>query len=260
MRFELPLSLVLLLGVIGSSWGSPPTEDPAVDSPLKDKGLTKQGYVYVLDAEKPVLAKLKEARTSFATYASMSDQQLTTQQLAERGSQLEQTRSQIQNQMADLNQRIAEQRATTPLQSYGGFGRGTVSGTPFDSPLVAERNQLQGALAEITKEQNLIKSQTPQGKQDAALASKVKEAEDTFKATLGELRKQVDEVKKKYSELDADQAVKDALKEAKKGNSKNRLGPSDAFNTGAKELEKAEKQFFGKKSSAGSKKKTKSKK
>jgi len=260
MRFERPLSLVLLFGVVGSSWGSPPTEDPAVDSPLKDKGLTKQGYVYVLEAEKPVLAKLKEARTSFATYASMSDQHLTTQQLAERGSQLEQTRSQIQNQMADLNQRMSEQRAMTPPQTYGGFGRGTISGTPYDSPLMAERNQLQSALAEITNEQNLIKSQTPNGRQDAALATKVKQAEDAFKATLAELRKQVDEVKKKYSELDADQAVKDALKEAKKGNAKNRLGPTDAFNTGAKELEKAEQQFFGKKTSVAPRKKAKSKK
>ncbi len=246
MRFDRLLVLPSLIVILGSSWNSLRAEDTPTDLALKPKGLAKVSNVYVLEAEKPVLAKLKEARTSFASYASMSDQQMTTQQLNERSTQIDQSRNELQSQMGDLNQRISEQQASSPAQIYGGFGRTGFPGTGLDSPLVAERERVRMALVEISAEQNAIKSQIPQGNDLRAQGAKLKQSEDTFKATLADLRKQVDEVKKKYSDLDADDAIKNAVKEGKKTNNKLRLGPSDAFLVGAKELEKAEQNFLGK--------------
>ncbi len=246
MRLDRPLRLSLLLACLGPGWASIRAEDTPTDLALKPKGLAKVSNVYVLEAEKPVLAKLKEARTSFAAYASMSDQQMTTQQLNERSTQLDQGRNELQSQMGDLNQRISEQQASSPAQTYGGFGRTGFQGTVLDSPLVAERERVRMALVEISAEQNAIKGQMPQGNELRAQGAKLKQTEDTFKATLADLRKQVDEVKKKYGDLEADDAVKDAIKEGKKASNKLRLGPSDAFLVGAKELEKAEQNFLGK--------------
>ena len=260
MRLDRLFCLTLLLASMVPTWASIRAEDTPTDLALKAKGLAKVSNVYVIEAEKPVLAKLKEARTSFAAYASVSDQQATTQQLNERSTQLDQNRNELQSQMADLNQRINEQQASSPAQTYGGFGRTGFPGTGTDSPLVAERDRVRMALVEVSTEQNVIKSQMPQGNELRAQGAKLKQAEDSLKATLADLRKQVDEVKKKYADLDAEDAVKNAIKEGKKTNNKLRLGPSDAFNTGAKELDKAEQNFLGKnKKPAATTKKAKTK-
>ncbi len=65
MRLAHTLSLLLLLNSVGTIWASPPGEDSPSDLALKEKRLTKVSNVYVLEAEKPVLAKLKDARSSF---------------------------------------------------------------------------------------------------------------------------------------------------------------------------------------------------
>ena len=232
------------------------TTDPA----LKEKGLTKVGTVFVIDAEKPVLAKWKETRASFAAYAAMSDQQTANQQLADRASQLEENRANLQSQLEDLNLRIGDQGSTGGNNSPGGFGGGGFPGRSFPSPLIGERNQIKAMLAEVTAEQKTLKNQSPQAKDNASLDNRVKRAEETFKAALGELRTQMDEVKKKYTDLEADPVVKPVLADAKKANPKLRIGPSDSFNSASKELDKAEQRFLGKKATVVSKKKTRTKK
>ena len=113
------------------------------------------------------------------------------------------------------------------------------------------------ALAEIGQAQQSLKAQAIQPKDKTALDTDVKKKEEAFKTALTELRKQVDEVTKKYSELGADETVKKAIDEMKKaGRVKENLGPSDNFLAGVKELDQAERQFLGKRTPAESKKKT----
>ena len=276
MRRDHSSQIVGLLLLTSLGFASPRQEESPSDQPLRAKGLTKVGTVYLLDAEKPVLASFKEARATFAAFAAMSNQQTTALQLATQATQLEEQRTLMQAQIDELNQRIGDNggSGTTgtgsgPGGSLGGPGGGGGPGSGgmasrSYSPLTVERDQLKAALSEVTAQQKTIKNQSPLAKDVTSLDARVEKAQEEFKANLVKLRSQVDEVIKLYNDLSAEEAVKQPLAEAKKRNPKIRIGPSDTFNAGVKELVKAESRFLGKKvvttSTSSSKRKTRSKK
>ncbi len=268
MRFARACGLPLLLVALNVGW-APPREETAAERALREKGLTKSATAFVIEDEKPVLAKMKEARAASHAYAAMSDQHATHQQLAQQAGQLEEQRAELQTQVDQLNQQIGENNTSQPNPGPpGGGGMGGMGGGPNGfpgrsvvSPLTIQRDQLKATLAEVTTEQKRIKNQSPLPKDTTALEARVKRAEETLKELLADLRKQVDDVKQKYADLDGDATVKQALGEAKKGNPKLHIGPSDGFNSGVKELTLAERQFLGKRPAAAiSKKKSRSKK
>ena len=263
MRLDRSLAWVVLTVAVGSGWGPPQKADRPADIALKEKGLTKTGTVYTIEDEKPVLARMKEARTGYQAFAAMSSQQSMHEELARKGAQLEDQRAELQSQLEEINQRIGEMAAGPGNQGPPG-GRGGPGGTGNQasvSPLTIERDQLKNALAEVTAQQRTVKNTLLPAKDVAAMDAKVKKAEETLKGILTDLRTQVDAVTKKYSDLGEDGDVRKLLAEAKQGNPKLRLGPSDAFAGGNKELAKAEQQFLGKRTSVVStKKKAKSKK
>ena len=255
MRLDRSAGLFLL----GLSLGSAPVRagDPAPLSVLKEKGLTKSGTTYVIEAEKPVLQKMKEVKALFAVYAKLAERQAMEEQVATHLTRLEEQRSELQDQLTDLNQRITEQAT---MQTNNGPRQGPFGGSQA-SPMIAQRDQIKATLAEVSMEQKTLKAHAAQNKDRTALDDEVKKRGEAFKAALEELRPMVDEVAKKYAELEADPSIKKArndLQQATRANIK--LGPSDAFKAGAKSLDQAERQFLGKKTATVPKKRVKPKK
>jgi hypothetical protein len=255
MRMDRSAGLFLL----SLSLGSVPVRaaDPAPLTVLKEKGLTKSGTTYVIEAEKPVLQKMKEVKATFAIYARLAERQAMEEQVAGHLTQLEQQQTELQAQLTDLNQQITEQAITQPNNGprAGPFGGSQASA------MIARRDQIKATLAEVTQAQKTLKAQAPQEKGRAALDDEVKNRGEAFKAALAELRPMVDEVTKKYADLEADESIKKARNDLQKATRATiKLGPSDAFKAGARALDQAERQFLGKKSAPVAKKKAKSKK
>ena len=260
MRPHRPIGLPLLFVILGSGGGTSRGADPAAEATLKEKGLTKSVSTYVIEAEKPVLAKVKEVRGLFANYAMLAERQATAENVAMQSAQLEEHRAELQSTLDDLNERIIEQGgAQANNLPRRGMPGGPMTGS--NSPLIAQRDQIKLALAEVGRTQKALKAQAPQAKDKATLDEDVKKKGEAFKAALVDLRRQVDEVTKQYNELAADPSVKKSLDDLKKASKANvKLGPSDAFLAAVKQLDQAERQFLGKKTTTVSKKKAKSKK
>jgi hypothetical protein len=258
MRPHRCVGLPLLFIAVGSVGGTAAGGDSAAEAALKGKGLTKVGRVFVdVEAEKPVLAKIKEVRASFAGYASLAGKQAASEQYEAQSGHLEEQRVELKANLDDLNQRIIEQATSTVGngQQRPGPGNGPPGGAGQASPLVMQRDQVKSALAEVTVAQKSLKSEAPVVKDKAALDDEVKKKGDAFKSALADLRKMVDEVTKKYADLGADDSVKKPLADLEKAaKAKLKLGPSDAFLAGVKELDQAERRFLGKKPAATAKK------
>jgi hypothetical protein len=251
MRLNHPVGLPLLFVVIGSGW-TRGADSPAV-STLKEKGLTRSGITLVIEAEKPVLAKIKEARAAFAAYAVAG-------QVATRLTQLEERRVALEGNLNDLNQQINEQGYAQAGNSPGP-GINNLAQSGILSQMIAQRNLIKNTLAEANLEEKTFKAEAPQGKDHTALDEDAKKKAEECKAAVAGLRPMVDEVTKKYADLGADGSVKAAIGELEKATKANlKLGPSDAFKAGVKTLEHAERKLLGKKTPAISRKKGKSKK
>jgi hypothetical protein len=244
--------LILILG-LGSSWSTALGGDSAAETALKQKGLTKTGHTFVIEDEKPVLAKMKEVRGIFASYATVAEKQAAVEQMAMQSAELAQQRTELQANLNMLNQQIAASGASRTVR----VGRMSVPQTPANNPALAQKAEMTATLAQIGQTQQALKAQTPQPKDKTALDDDVKKKQEAFKAALTDLRQQVDEVTKKYADLGADETVKKAIDDlVKASKAKVNLGPSDTFLAGVKELDKAERQFLGKKAPSASKKKT----
>ncbi|APW61839.1 hypothetical protein [Paludisphaera borealis] len=242
-----------------------PAPSQAADSPaiagLKEKGLARSGRFFVIDAEKPVLEKWKEARAvltdHLATADRMKEAELSTRDLA----QLEERRVELQAKLDEMNQQINEQgiRQGGGAAGFGqggnrqgGFGQGA-----FVSQLISQRNMIRMNLAEITSTQKAFKADA--GTDKKTLDAQGKQSLEAAKAVLTELRKSVDAVSKRYAELGSDASVKAALQTLEKDKLGTlKLGPSTEFTSVVKSLEKAERMILGKNTSTVSRKKGKS--
>ncbi len=271
MRLHRPAGFALLLLSVAFGFGPGRAPafggDSAAEAALKEKGLVKTGRVLVIEDEKTVLAKMKDARASFASYAMMADRQAASERAEAQAARLEEQRVELKANLDELNLRIIEQAATQagngpPRQGPGG---GTPWGNGQSSPLILQRDQVKAALDEVTLGQKTLKAEAPVVKDKPALDDEVKKRGETFKSALAELRAMVDQVTKKYADLSADATVKKSLADLEKATkAKLKLGPSEAFAAGVKELDQAERRFLGKKTAAPAKAKkttkTKSKK
>lgn len=268
MRLHRPVGLPLLIVALGPglAFGG----DSAAEATLKAKDLTKSGRAYVIEAEKPVLAKMKDLKATYTAYAQLAQKQEAFEHYEAQSAQLEENRVTLKTHLDELNQRIIEQATSQGGGGgpggggggQGGGGRGGPGGGQ-GSPLVLERDQVKATLAEVTLGQKALKSEAPVVRDKAALGEEVKKKGESFRTALAELRSMVDQVTAKYDELGAQPAIKKALEDLRTAaKAKVNLGPSDAFLAGVKELDQAERRFLGKKSvaaNASTKKKAKSK-
>ena len=261
MKRNRSVGLPLLALILASSSSTARGGDSAAELALKEKGLTRTGHTFVLEeAEKPVLDKMKEVRGVFAVYATAAEKLAAAEQMAMQSTQLEAQRVELQADLNALNQQIAVQ-GTGASSSYYGRGRYNVRQTAANNPVLAQKAQMTAALAEIGQTQKMLKSQMPQPREKAALTDDLKKKQEAYKLALSDLREKVDEVIKKYADLGAEETVKKSIDDlVKASKAKVNLGPSDTFLAGMKELDRAERQFLGKKSPAASKKTARAKK
>jgi hypothetical protein len=249
----MPMMFVVLVAGGLPSRGS----DSVAEATLKGKGLTKVARTYVIEAETPALAKMKEIRAALASYGNLADRQATAEQAASYLAQLDEQKAQLQTNLDALNQQINLQ-GNTQANNLGRAGGKNSQQQTYASSLINQRAQVQINMAAIDREQKAVKGQTSQGKAKETLDEETKKASEAFKTALAEARPLVDEVTKKYAELEADEEVKTAMIAAKKASiAKVKLGPSDAFLGAVKELDQAERRFLGKTTTAVSKKKAK---
>jgi hypothetical protein len=249
MRPHRLVGLALLFVAFGSGRVPALGGDSPAEQALNAKGLARVGRVFVdTEAEKPVLAKMKEVRVTFASYATVADKQAMAESIPMQVAELEQQRQMLQANVNALNQQINAQNAS--MGRYAGRMRAM-----GPTPLQIEHQQAQAALNQTTTMQRSVKSQAPSAKDKATIDADVKKKGDAFKTELTELRTMVDDVTKKYEELGADAKVKKSLEELEKtGHATMKLGPSEVFAAGVKELDAAEKRFLGKRPVAAKKK------
>jgi hypothetical protein len=245
-RFVLSLSLLAL-----SSVPSLGADSPAL-TVLKEKGLTRSGRLFVIEAEKPVLEKWKETRALLADYLTIAGRKNESDLAARESAQLEERRVELQERLNQLNQQINEQGFQQGNIRQGGFGQAA-----YLNQLVSQRNMIRMNLDEVVSTQKSFK---PDAKTDPkALEAESKKSFEVAKSALTEFRESVDAVTKQYDALNADPSVKSALQALEKDKMGTfKLGPSTTFKTTAKALENAERLILAKKTSAVSKKKAKS--
>lgn len=256
MNSRRPIELALILLAIMPGW-SRGADSPPVTA-LKDMGLTKSGHVFVIEAEKPVLEKMKDVRAVANGYADAADRQAAAEQLIYQIAQREERCAELQANVNEMNQRINQQSFLQQQQNTNGMGRNRAQQQQMAaamSQLTTQRGQIQAGLNEVAQEQRTLKASALQPKARTALDDEVKTKAEDFKAALVELRPMVDEVTKKYTELAADPAVQAALAEiAKASKSLAKLGPSEAFTAAIKALDQAERRYLGKKPATAAKK------
>jgi hypothetical protein len=249
------VGLALLFLSLGSGQGPALGGDSPAESALKAKGLTRSGRVFSdTEAEKPALEKLKDVRGVFATFASAADKQATAEAYQMQVVQLGEQHATLQANLNALTQQINAQNA-----SMAGSRMGRMAGT-MTAPLRAQQQQVQAAINETNAMQKVAKSQIPSAKDKSAIDNDVRTKGEAFKTALADLRKVVDEVTKKYDELNADEKVKKSLTDLEKtGHATMKIGPSEPLAAGMKDLDHAERRFLGKKPTTAAKKKTASK-
>ncbi len=251
MRPRRIIGLALLVVVaLGPARGTALGGDSVAEAALKKKGLTREGRLFVdVAAEKPVLDLMRTVRaSSYAAFATVAEKQAAAEMLQMQSAQLEEQRLTLQANLTALNQQIAANNASMGGGKYGRLARS------MPNPLQAQHQQVQAAMNETTASQRVVKSQIPSAKDKAAIDADVKKKADVFKSDLTELRTKIDEVTKKYADLNADPSVKKSLEELEKvGHAKMTIGPSEAFAAGMKEVDQAERRFLGKREPAHTK-------
>ncbi len=247
-------SLTLVVLTSSFAWGA---DSPAI-SVLKQKGLTRSGRFFVIEAEKPVLKKLRESWTVLTENSAIAKRKSEAEMAATELAQLEERRAELQQRLEETNQQINEQ----------GFQQGNNQARPgpnnfgqggFASPLSAQRNLIQMSLAEINTALKTAKAETPKDSDRKALEEESRKNLEACKEALAALRKSVDDVMKQYDDLRANTSVKSALLALEKDRLGTfTLGPSTTFKNAVKTIEKAERMILAKKTSTVSRKKGRS--
>jgi hypothetical protein len=237
--------------IVFSSAPSLWADSPAI-AVLKEKGLTRSGRVFVIEAEKPALEKSSKIRSALAEYTAAVERKNEAELAAREYAQLEERRVEFQQKLDQLNQQINEQGFQQASTRTGGFGQGA-----YVSQLIAHRNMIQTTVAQVVAAQKPVKALSEFDKK--TLEAESKKSLEAAKAFLAEFRASVDAVTRRYDELNSDASVKSALQALEKtkvGSFK--LGPSPTFKTAVKSLENAERLVLAKKTSTLSRKKAKS--
>jgi DNA repair exonuclease SbcCD ATPase subunit len=248
LHLHRPTGISLLFVVLGPCWS--PGAEPKAATALKEKGLTRSGTTLVVEAEKPVLIKMKEAKSLLSSYAAAASKKEEADQAAGMLAQLEERRVELQQNLDQLNQQINEQAVMPTRPGASGMG------PSYLPQLLSQLNQIQTPLNQIVAEQKSLRASTPADAK--ALNEEVEKGAEALKAALAELRPMIDEVVKRYATLGADPAVKAAIGELETATRADfKLGPSAEFKAGMKLLDRAEKKTVRSKPAARKKGKSK---
>ncbi len=247
LRIQVRHFVMVLPFVVLSSGVSLGADSRAI-AVLKEKGLTRSGRFFVIEAEEPVLQKWQETRAVLASYTAAAGRKNEVDLSARELAQLEERRAELQEKLNDLNQQINEQGFQPGNNRPGGFGQGS-----YVSQLIAQRNMIRMSLSEINAMQKPSKDDVKLDQK--ALEAETKNSLETARAFLAEFRKAVDQATKEYDKLSTDTAVIEALHTLEKDKIGTfKLGPSTSFKSAVKTLENAERMVLAKKSTTVRKK------
>ncbi len=227
--------------------------DPVAEARLAHKGLTRSGHAFVVEAEAPILEKMKLLKVALSAYNASVQRRTEAEQVGAEVAQIEQQRTQLLSDLDDLTQQIDLQAG----QSLGGFGRGpgpnNFSQNSFPSQAIAQKLRLKGNLAQLRLQEQRVREQAPQGQDREDLDETYREQKEKLRTLINELRPEVDGLRRQYADLAADAMVKQALADAKRA-ARVKLGPSDAFLAGETLLARVERAVLGKSAASLSRK------
>ena len=180
--------------------------DPPAIAALKEKGLTRSGRFFVIEAEDAVVEKWKATRVAVADCLATAGRKDEADRVARELADLEDRRAALQEDLNELNQQINEQS----FQPMGNNGPGGFGRAAYISQLTARRNMIRMNLAEIASMQKSAKADL--GTDRKALEEDGKKSQEAAKAALKAMRDSVDAVMKQYDQLNADASVIAALR------------------------------------------------
>lgn len=242
-RLMVLVALISSLGVISARSQEPASPGTAPDEVLKGLGLTRSGTTWVLPDEKTVLKDLRDARD---LYRQVAQGMMGQQMLAYNAQNRQVALMQLRQQSAVMDQSIAQLDAQInalydPLNASGGYAQ------MQQSQFSKQRNQLVAAHNQVVNQLNALQEQVQAQNKDPAqdpsqqLNAEVAERREKYMQAVLDLRKSVDELMAKYSELARKPEVVKALADLT-ASSKNRhhLGPSKAMHDAIKMLLRSE--------------------
>ncbi len=213
MRFAL---ITITCGLILAGTISPvfAADTDAAATLLKDRGLKKVGTTYVLSQEADVQKKLNDARL-LGRQMNLALEQQQSQIAASRENQM--MIRELTQQRIMLNQQLAQQLPP------------------------AQHNQLVAVVNTVTDRLNLLRQAEIDAQSRPADNGSIGKSREAYVQAIIELRQTVDAATKAYEELNKDKDVVAAIA-AIGGATKSKptLGPSKAFLSNVKLLEKAE--------------------
>lgn len=188
---------------------------------LKEKGLTTAGTFYVLPEEKILANGILDLR---AIERNVNVAQKAFTQYEKKRAENEQIIIRLRAQNRQLRDQMEVERRRSNVDQY--------------NRLVNQHNNNQEELQTREKE-----SFDAEGGKD--VRAKLSKARDQYIQKLLALRTTVDKATKRYEELSADKVIKEAVETANKDLEKEyELGPSKAFATSLKTLEKLEAKIL----------------
>ncbi len=230
--------LGLFIGLIGAG-NDLHASDAVSDKALAKHGLTRAGSVFVLESEAKVHTKADEVRQLSRQLGSAVAQQRATlsekqyqDTIKELTAELNQLKTQINNATQTMN-RIPKRR---------GYPANNILAEEY-AELNYFRNQAQMEVSQRTAFLNQVKSKPFDPKARIQADTEVRNREEALHQGVLDLRKVVDDVHEKYTAVAKDPQVKKWL-DTPEGHAgvKPRLGPSRAFLTDEKMLQRLEAQ------------------
>jgi clan AA aspartic protease (TIGR02281 family) len=213
------------------------------DELLKSLGLTRSASTWVLPDEKSVLKDLRDARE---LYRRVAQGMLGQRMLAYNAQNRQAALMQLRQQSAVMNQQIAQldtqiNALADPLNASGGYAQ------MQQNQLSQQRNRLVAANNQMVNQLNALQEQAQAENKDPAqdpshqLSAEVAESREKYMQAVLDLRKSVDLVMAKYSEIAKKPETAKALADLT-ASTKNhhKLGPSKALLDAIKQLERAE--------------------
>jgi hypothetical protein len=232
------------------AWSGPaPGADKAQsEQVLKKQGLKEAGTLFILDKDESGFQdKLLEARRSGKelTYALMQQRgSFSEQEYKEMINQLNTGISQLRNQINAVNQQLGRIQP----RNYGRFRSGYLNNYVAEeaAELQMYRTQLQAELNQDTYFLNQLRSQPFDPKAKQKVEAEVRDRREAYHSALLEVRKLADSTSEKYTALGKNDQVKKALDDlGRNARTKPKLGPSRAFQTSVKLLERLEREESG---------------
>jgi hypothetical protein len=221
-----------LLAVLGLGVGAAAVAaDPTPDDVLKNRGLTRSGRLYVLDAEADFLDKVGKLQPSYRQLQGLYDELSPIVQNQDEYEELDRQRALVNEQLRNIQ---AEIDAHPPLSNN--------LLKENRQNLLAQERQLRFQWNELNREVNLrSKNLVPDWKRKI-LSNDFQKRQGAFLKEAGALRAQADQIKERYRELSKDDVVKNAL-DALRISTKARLGlsPSPEFKKTSTWLIRAER-------------------